>query len=181
MLNCNALLLLSPSQTSFCNIWKEVNVIRIHISINLGICLSINISISNVVFLCLSLVAELRRQNLDFPEVSSGVLVQQVIPDTPAQKYVHAHVQKPKHIHMQHWSGTHQPDFKCLWLTKRFHNVIYYLWTAGKILRLIFDKWWPVGQSWVWHVHILHYNLALYCTSSTPIATHWLQFLSSVF
>uniref|UniRef100_A0A671YMW3 HtrA serine peptidase 3a n=1 Tax=Sparus aurata TaxID=8175 RepID=A0A671YMW3_SPAAU len=32
-----------------------------------------------------SLVAELRRQHQDFPEVSGGVLVQQVIPDTPAQ------------------------------------------------------------------------------------------------
>ncbi|XP_073327310.1 serine protease HTRA3a [Pagrus major] len=32
-----------------------------------------------------SLVAELRRRHQDFPEVSSGVLVQQVIPDTPAQ------------------------------------------------------------------------------------------------
>ncbi|XP_070837838.1 serine protease HTRA3a [Chaetodon trifascialis] len=32
-----------------------------------------------------ALVAELRRQNPDFPEVSRGVLVQQVIPDTPAQ------------------------------------------------------------------------------------------------
>uniref|UniRef100_A0A8D0D423 HtrA serine peptidase 3a n=1 Tax=Sander lucioperca TaxID=283035 RepID=A0A8D0D423_SANLU len=31
------------------------------------------------------LVAELRRQNPDFPEVSSGVLVQQVIPDTAAE------------------------------------------------------------------------------------------------
>ncbi|KAF1395620.1 hypothetical protein PFLUV_G00013490 [Perca fluviatilis] len=32
-----------------------------------------------------ALVAELRRQNLDFPKVSSGVLVQQVIPDTAAE------------------------------------------------------------------------------------------------
>ncbi|XP_068177371.1 serine protease HTRA3a isoform X2 [Antennarius striatus] len=32
------------------------------------------------------LVAELKRQIPDFPEVSGGVLVQQVIPDTPAQK-----------------------------------------------------------------------------------------------
>ncbi|XP_045903965.1 serine protease HTRA3-like isoform X1 [Micropterus dolomieu] len=32
------------------------------------------------------LVAELKRQIADFPEVSSGVLVQQVIADTPAQK-----------------------------------------------------------------------------------------------
>ncbi|XP_070772638.1 serine protease HTRA3a [Enoplosus armatus] len=32
-----------------------------------------------------ALVAELKRQNPDFPEVSSGVLVQQVIPDTAAQ------------------------------------------------------------------------------------------------
>ncbi|KAM3623077.1 uncharacterized protein V6R79_006537 [Siganus canaliculatus] len=32
------------------------------------------------------LVAELRRQHPDFPEVRSGVLVQQVIPDTAAQK-----------------------------------------------------------------------------------------------
>uniref|UniRef100_A0A8D0D1N5 HtrA serine peptidase 3a n=1 Tax=Sander lucioperca TaxID=283035 RepID=A0A8D0D1N5_SANLU len=32
-----------------------------------------------------ALVAELRRQNPDFPEVSSGVLVQQVIPDTAAE------------------------------------------------------------------------------------------------
>ncbi|XP_044046898.1 serine protease HTRA3-like [Siniperca chuatsi] len=33
-----------------------------------------------------ALVAELKRQIADFPEVTSGVLVQQVIPDTPAQK-----------------------------------------------------------------------------------------------
>ncbi|KAM9362713.1 serine protease HTRA3a [Symphorus nematophorus] len=32
-----------------------------------------------------ALIADLKRQNPDFPEVSSGVLVQQVIPDTPAQ------------------------------------------------------------------------------------------------
>nr|XP_046259947.1 serine protease HTRA3a isoform X2 [Scatophagus argus] len=33
-----------------------------------------------------ALLSQLKRQYLDFPEVSSGVLVQQVIPDTPAQK-----------------------------------------------------------------------------------------------
>lgn len=44
--------------------------------------------------MCLSLVAELRRRNSNFPEVSHGVLVQQVIPDTPAQKYVHKHMKK---------------------------------------------------------------------------------------
>ncbi|XP_047434698.1 serine protease HTRA3a isoform X2 [Mugil cephalus] len=32
-----------------------------------------------------ALVAELKRQNSDFPDVSSGVLVQQVIPNTPAE------------------------------------------------------------------------------------------------
>lgn len=46
------------------------------------------------VFVCLSLVAELRRHNPDFLEVSGGVLVQQVIPDNPAHKYVHRYMKK---------------------------------------------------------------------------------------
>uniref|UniRef100_A0A3B4ZM13 Serine protease HTRA3-like n=1 Tax=Stegastes partitus TaxID=144197 RepID=A0A3B4ZM13_9TELE len=39
-----------------------------------------------VLCVCLSLVAGLKHQNPDFPDVSSGVLVQQVIPNTPAEK-----------------------------------------------------------------------------------------------
>lgn len=48
------------------------------------------------VFVCLSLVAELRRLNPEFLEVSGGVLVQQVIPDNLAHKYVHRYMKKKK-------------------------------------------------------------------------------------
>uniref|UniRef100_A0A667W8L5 HtrA serine peptidase 3a n=1 Tax=Myripristis murdjan TaxID=586833 RepID=A0A667W8L5_9TELE len=43
------------------------------------------------------LVAELKLQSPDFPDVSSGVLVQQVIPDSPADKYVHMHTHVGPH------------------------------------------------------------------------------------
>lgn len=65
-----------------------------------GVIINTGVNTARVdVFVCLSLVAELRRQHQDFPEVSGGVLVQQVIPDTPAQKYVHTRMLKPKHTH----------------------------------------------------------------------------------
>uniref|UniRef100_A0A7N5ZYN7 HtrA serine peptidase 3a n=1 Tax=Anabas testudineus TaxID=64144 RepID=A0A7N5ZYN7_ANATE len=39
-----------------------------------------------LLFLLFSLIANLKRHNLAFPDVSSGVLVQQVIPNAPAEK-----------------------------------------------------------------------------------------------
>uniref|UniRef100_A0A669E1N4 HtrA serine peptidase 3a n=1 Tax=Oreochromis niloticus TaxID=8128 RepID=A0A669E1N4_ORENI len=42
--------------------------------------------INIVSYVCHSLVEELRLHNPDFPDISSGVLVRQVIPNTPAEK-----------------------------------------------------------------------------------------------
>ena len=65
-----------------------------------GVFINVGVNAARVdVSVCLSLVAELRRRHQDFPEVSGGVLVQQVIPDTPAQKYVHTHMLNPEHTH----------------------------------------------------------------------------------
>lgn len=49
-----------------------------------------------LLFVLFRLVAELKRHNPDFPDISRGLLVQQVIPNTPAEKYVLTHKQKPK-------------------------------------------------------------------------------------
>lgn len=132
--------------------------------------------------MCFSLVAELKRQIADFPEVSSGVLVQQVIADTPAQKYVHTHVQKPEHTQTQHWRNLatiHQSSqtLNVLGFIKWFHAVIYYLWT----IRTFFNKWWYTNDD-LWHnlwpvmclecVHLC-YNLCprLPCSKSlTPVS-----------
>lgn len=89
-------------------------------------------------FVCLSLVAELRRHNPDFPEVSGGVLVQQVIPDTPAQKYVHRYVEKKKkkfraHTHTaRNEISLHQSSIASFWW---FHKGSCNLWHIGKILQ----------------------------------------------
>ncbi len=44
----------------------------------------------SIFLLFLSLVQGLKWHNPDFPDIGSGILVHEVVPDSPAQKYVSA-------------------------------------------------------------------------------------------
>lgn len=44
------------------------------------------LSLRKCVFVCSRLIEELKQQNPDFPDVSSGIYVHEVVPHSPAQK-----------------------------------------------------------------------------------------------